>query len=159
MVLTPDEWPSSYQEPYHVCFIAEQRGSRCTGTADNFIFKRMNGFAISLIRRNSCSHSQSIYPACFAVVGLSLLWWPYNELMWTNTPSLQYLGEYCHTYCTSHNNPARLQPKTKLPCFQDSKDASSLIFPNFFFFFHFSQAFDVFFHRATALTSDPILYS
>lgn len=52
-----------------------------------------------------------------------------------NTPSLQYLGEYFHTYYTSLNNPAGLQPKIKLPCFQESKDASSLIFPNFFFLF------------------------
>lgn len=77
------------------------------------------------------------------------------------------IEEYFHTYCTSHNNPAGLQPKMKPPCFQESKDASSLIFSNFYFFFlqtavhvlHFSQVFDVFFHGAMILLSDSILYS
>lgn len=84
-----------------------------------------------------------------------------------NTPSLQYLGKYFHTYYTSLNNPAGLQPKIKLPCFQESKDASSLTFPNFFSFLetdsadmlHFCQAFNVFFHRAMTLRSQSPLYS
>lgn len=69
------------------------------------------------------------------------------------------IEEYFHTYRTSHNNPAGLQPKMK--------DASSLIFSNFYFFFlqtavhvlPFSQVFDVFFHGAMILLSDSILYS
>lgn len=51
-----------------------------------------------------------------------------------NTPSLQYLRDYFHIYCIDRNNPADLQPKMKLPCFKESKDASSLTLPNFFLF-------------------------
>ena len=107
------------------------------GDCWKFHIQKNERFAISLVRQQLQPLRECIsqWLCCSRPFSTTVtLQWAYVD---EHTITAIFRRVSPHTHCTSHNNLVGLQPKMKLPCFQESKDASSLTFRNFFFFSFF----------------------